>query len=177
MDTDAIDAARRGDRHAQGILLRQLQDPWYRMCLSLLGDPERARDATQETALRFLKQIANYRGQSKLSTWSMGIAINVVREMRRAGGRTISDDGQIADVRPANVDVPEQAASRRDDRDVVRSVLAELPERQREAVTLRFFEELSVEETAAAMNCAEGTVKATIHQALRALKRKIEQLK
>jgi RNA polymerase sigma-70 factor (ECF subfamily) len=177
VDTDAIDAARRGDRHAQGVLLRQLQDPWYRMCLSLLGDPERARDATQETALRFLKQIAGYRGQSKLSTWSMGIAINVVREMRRAGGRAMSDNGRIADAQPAQGDVPDQAASRREEWDVVRSVLAELPERQREAVTLRFFEELSVEETAAAMNCAEGTVKATIHQALRALRRRIEALR
>jgi RNA polymerase sigma-70 factor (ECF subfamily) len=159
------------------VLLRQLQDPWYRMCLSLLGDAERARDATQETALRFLKQIAGYRGQSTLSTWSMGIVINVVREMRRAGGRTVSDDGQLADSRPAKGDVPDQAASAREQREVVRSLLTELPDRQREAVLLRFFEELSVEETAAAMNCAQGTVKATIHQALRTLKRKIELLK
>ena len=48
--------------------------------------------------------------------------------------------------------------------------------KQREAVVLRFFEELSVEETARAMGCAEGTVKATVHQAIRALKEKLRQL-
>jgi RNA polymerase sigma factor (sigma-70 family) len=55
-------------------------------------------------------------------------------------------------------------------------VLADLPERQREAVILRYFEELSVEDTAAAMNCAPGTVKATVHQALRALRKRLAVL-
>ncbi len=143
------------------------------MCLGLLGDPEKARDATQETGLRFLKQLARFRGDSKLMTWSMGIAINVVRESRRSSKKAITDDGQIADGRPAPGDSPEQSASGREQRDLLRTILAELPERQREAVTLRFFEELSVEETAKAMNCAEGTIKATIHQALKSLKTRL----
>ena len=48
-------------------------------------------------------------------------------------------------------------------------------DRQREAVVLRFFEELSVDQTAAAMECAAGTIKATVHQALRILKTKLRQ--
>ena len=63
-----------------------------------------------------------------------------------------------------------------EEREVLRRALSDLPERQREAVVLRFFEELSVEETARAMGCAEGTVKATVHQAIRALKEKLRQL-
>jgi RNA polymerase sigma-70 factor (ECF subfamily) len=177
VETDDIDAARRGDRPAQGRLLQALQDPWYRFCLSLLhGDPDRARDATQETALRFLRQLPTYRGQSRLSTWSMGIAINVVREMRRTSGRAVSDDGSIAETRPTAGDGPDDAAALREQRDLLQGALTELPARQREAVVLRFFEDLSVEETAKVMDCATGTVKATVHQALRAIKRKIEQL-
>jgi DNA-directed RNA polymerase specialized sigma24 family protein len=42
---------------------------------------------------------------------------------------------------------------------------------------LRFFEDLSTEEAAAAMGCAAGTIKATVHQALRALKQKMAKLK
>jgi RNA polymerase sigma factor (sigma-70 family) len=52
---------------------------------------------------------------------------------------------------------------------LLRRMLDDLPLRQREAVVLRYFEDLSVEQTAAAMGCAEGTVKATVHQALLAL--------
>jgi RNA polymerase sigma-70 factor (ECF subfamily) len=175
VDTDAIDAARRGDQKAQAALLRELQDPWFRMCLSLLGDAERARDATQETALRFLKQLPTFAAQSKLMTWSMGIAINVVREMRRTSNRAVLDDGQIADARPAPGEGPVSSASKSEEHRMLRSMLGELPQRQREVIVLRFFEELSVEETAAAMDCAQGTVKATLHQALRALRRRIER--
>ena len=61
-------------------------------------------------------------------------------------------------------------------RDALRLTLAELPDRQREALVLRFFEDLSVEETAKAMGCAAGTVKATVHQALRSLRKRLERL-
>jgi RNA polymerase sigma factor (sigma-70 family) len=65
------------------------------------------------------------------------------------------------------------AAELAEQRDRLRAVLDDLPERQREAVVLRFLEELSVEDTAAAMQCATGTVKATVHQALRSLRQRL----
>ena len=84
MDDATVLAARYGDRPAQARLLRWLQDPWYRLSLGLLGDVEQAREATQETAVRFLRQAAGFRGDSQLRTWALGIAINVAREMRRS---------------------------------------------------------------------------------------------
>jgi RNA polymerase sigma-70 factor, ECF subfamily len=168
-----IDAARAGHRPSQAVLLRELQDPWYRFCLGLLNDPDRARDAVQETALRFLKALAGFRGEARLTTWSMGIALNVVREMRRSGGRAQQDDGTIADARPAPGETPDALAEVGEQRARVRAVLDLLPERQREVVMCRYFEEMSVEETAKAMGCAEGTVKATLFQALRSLKAKL----
>ena len=47
---------------------------------------------------------------------------------------------------------------------------------EREAVVLRFFENMSVEQTADVMGCAEGTVKATVHQALRSMRQRLQQL-
>ncbi len=106
----------------------------------------------------------------------MGIAINVVRESRRTTGRSRQPGEDVVEAQPSPADGPEEAASLREQRDTVRALLAQLPDRQREAVVLRFFEDLSVEETATAMNCAQGTVKATVHQALRTLRKKLEQL-
>ncbi|MCC7351338.1 MAG: sigma-70 family RNA polymerase sigma factor [Phycisphaerales bacterium] len=168
-----IEAARRGERDAQSRLLRQLQDPWYRMCLGLLGDADLAREAVQETALRFLQNLHKFRGDSKLQTWSMGIAINVSREVRRTtragGGR----DLETCDM--AAVDDPAGQVDGDEQRQALRAVLEQLPDRQREAVILRFFEQLSVEESARAMGCATGTVKATVHQALRAMRERLKQ--
>ena len=108
-----------------------------------------------------------------MTTWSMGIALNVAREMRRSSGRARQDDGTIADARPAPGASPEESAASVEQQERIRALLEMLPERQREVVMLRYFEELSVEETARAMGCAEGTVKASLFQALRALKAKM----
>ena len=173
MDAAAIEAARGGDRAAQAQLLSALQDVWFRFCLShLRGNHDLAADATQETALRFLKQLRSFRGESQLRTWSLSIALNVVREMRRKqqfGTLDAAQESLAATQRAARLDEDEAA--------LMKQTLASLPDRQREAITLRFFEELSVEETASVMNCATGTVKATVHQALRALRAKLKQLR
>lgn len=184
MDDATVLAARYGDRPAQARLLRWLQDPWYRMSLGLLGDVERAREATQETAVRFLRQLPMFRGDSQVRTWALGIAINVAREMRRsprARAGSLDDWDELGGLglnprRAASRPPPDVAAELAEQRDRLRAVLADLPERQREAVVLRFFEEMSVEETAAAMDCAPGTVKATVHQALRALRKRLKVL-
>src|SRR5215212_3356518 len=81
VDPFTLEAARRGDRSACGKLLTTLQDVWYRYCLSQLRDPDLAADATQETGLRFLRQLPSFRGESQLQTWSLGIALNVTREL------------------------------------------------------------------------------------------------
>lgn len=173
MDPATIAAARRGDREAQARLLRELQDPWFGFCLSLLQDRERAMDATQETALRFLRQLSRFRGESQLRTWSLGIALNVVREMRRSTRPTEALDETSASWHEAPERSPGEEAERAEERANLQNVLEELPMRQREAVVLRFFEELSTEQTADVMQCAIGTVKATLHQALRTLREKL----
>lgn len=176
MDETTVETARRGDRNAQAALLREFQDVWFRMCVSLLRDAELARDATQETALRFLKQLPAFRGESQLRTWSLGIAINVCRELRRRHGRPLPEPMRLVADDQADEPGPDRAAETAEAAAGVRAMLKDLPERQREVVMLRFFEELSVEETAAAMDCAPGTVKATLHQALKALKKKLGAL-
>jgi RNA polymerase sigma factor (sigma-70 family) len=154
-------------------LLRGLQDPWYRFALGLLRDGELAREAVQETAVRFLAALPAYRGESSPSTWSMGIVLNVVREIRRR--ESAAPDGRrLAGAAKEPVD-PLDRASADEEIGLLRVSLRGLPERQQEAVLLRFFEDLSVEQTAEAMRCAPGTVKATVHQALKALRQKMRQ--
>lgn len=178
MDAQTIDQACRGDRLSQGQILRAMQDRWFRFCLALLRDTDRARDATQETAVRFLQRLPNWRGDGSVETWSFGIALNVVREMRRAeAGRRRQDARESCSTAGSEMAAtPGQALEAIEGAQLLRDALDLLPERQREAVILRFFEALTTEQTAAAMHCAPGTVKATLHQALRSLKQKLRQL-
>jgi RNA polymerase sigma-70 factor, ECF subfamily len=169
VDLVLIDAARSGNRVAQATLLRELQDQWYRMVLRLLGDVECAREATQETALRFLRQLPGFEGRSEIRTWSLGIAINVAREMRREK----EQDALTIDP-PSNGHGPHGELEQREWAQTVNRAIDTLPGRQREAVLLRFFEQLSVEQSATVMGCAPGTVKALVFQALRNMRKDLK---
>jgi RNA polymerase sigma-70 factor (ECF subfamily) len=179
VDQITTEAARRGDHKAQARLLRELQDPWFRLCVSLLGNQNDAQDAVQETALRFLRDLPRFRGESSITTWSMGIAINVTREMRRRKrpNESFDDAQESLAAMPRIARSPDESASLKESHELLRDTLSDLPQRQREAIVLRYFEDLSIDDTAAAMACASGTVKATIHQALRVLRQKLKQLK
>jgi RNA polymerase sigma-70 factor, ECF subfamily len=187
VDDITLQQARDGDRDAQSRLMRALQDDWHRFCLSQLRDVDQAADAAQETALRVLKSLARFDGRSTLKTWTFGIALNVCREIRRRemrrGGMSGIEPGDepASDARSAFLNGSpadrDDNLERLDEAAALRDVLASLPARQREAVTLRYFQELSVHDAAEAMACAEGTVKATLFAALRNLKQRLERTK
>ena len=164
-----IERARRGDRESQAKLLRLMQDRWFRFAYTQLGDEDKSRDAVQETAVRVLQKLPTFDRRSTFSTWSIGICLNVCRETRRRRvGRGLEDISEPAAAHDENPEVERAESLGR-----MKSVLADLPERQREALVLRFFEGRSVEETASLMQCAAGTVKATVHQALRAMRQRL----
>jgi RNA polymerase sigma-70 factor, ECF subfamily len=169
LDAPTLILARSGDRAAQAALLNSLADTWFRVCLGLLGDAEASREATQECALRLLRELPRFRGDSSLKTFAVGIALNVAREMLRSNPRLADGARAVERATPA-AQGPPALAAQAETHGRVRRLLEDLPPRQREAILLRFFEQLSVEQAAAAMGCATGTLKATVHQALRTLK-------
>lgn len=108
-----------------------------------------------------------FRFRSQTSTWLVRVARNVCREFnRRKRGEPLSSEYEPSFEEDPGRD--ETIAS-------VRRLVAHLPPRQKEVVALRYFEELSVADTAAAMACRPGTVKALLHKALARL-RELEQI-
>ena len=167
-DPHLVRQARAGDRAARDRLLGHLADVWYRYCLAILRDPEAARDAAQESALRFLTRLDQYRGQARIETFAIGFAVNVCREHKR---QKKHDTTHHEDPHAPETHQPDSRAQRREDQQRIAALIAALPERQREAVVLRYYEHLPLAEVAETMGCAVGTVKATLSQALRSLRR------
>lgn len=161
-------AARGGDRVATAELLRALQDPIYRFALAQLADPEAAAEATQETGLRLLRAIGRFEGRSRVTTWALGVALNVCREQRRK--RTSNSDPEQIERTPDYAPSAESLLGQGEDQQRLQAALGGLAPRQREAITLRYLQQLSLAETAQAMGCSPGAVKATVWQALRRLR-------
>ena len=159
--------ARSGDREALAELLRQNQDMIYRFSVSRLGDSQLAYDATQETAARVITGLSRLELGGRFSTWVLGIANNVCREIRRKRKRWQQPEDYPLEPGSESQGDPLIAE---ETKEILLSSVEQLADRQREAILLRYFEELSLAETAEIMEISVGTVKATINQALKRLK-------
>src|SRR5437763_1847755 len=150
-----------GDAEAFDRLFLKYQDYVYNICLGVLGNPEDARDCTQETFLRVYKSAAQFRGQAALSTWIYTIAVNTCRQSLRKRPKVgvISLDepefGELPDPGPP----PWRDAVRADEERSVRRLVAELPEDYRLVLVLRYFQEMSYEEMVRVVNWSLPQVK------------------
>jgi RNA polymerase sigma-70 factor, ECF subfamily len=130
----------------------------YRAAYALSGDQSLAEDAAQEAFARALERWRRLRGRPWAGGWVMTTALNVARRMlRRRGGSPPT---------PTRADDPDLRV------DLLQAIRA-LPPRQQEAVVLHYLADMSVAESATAMGCEEGTVKAHLARAREAMARSL----
>ena len=161
-DSELVRRFQRGDTAAFAQFVQRHQDRVYRFAQALLYRPEDARDAAQEVFLRAMGGLKGFLFQAAPRTWLLRVTRNVCREHNRRLRRHANVDALAAWESPLLA----TEAKDTDDHDRLRRAVAALPERQREVVILRMFEDLSVVDTARAMGCREGTVKAHLNKAV-----------
>ena len=138
---------------------------------ALFTSQDEARDLCQEVFLVAARTGSSFAEQSTPYTWLYAILRNLVWDRRRKSARRARG---VPLERPLPVLSPEQEARRREDRRRVRRAVAELPEMQREVVSLFYLQERSVGEVALQMGVPVGTVKSRLFSARTALKRALE---
>lgn len=158
-------------------IVRLNQRRIYRVLLAEVRDPELADSLTQECFVRAFKGRSTFRGEASVGTWLVRVAINLARDHQRSGKLNFlrrllsSDEGneaeQVADPgrSPEYLVLQQEAASR------IWALTRKLPETQRRVFHLRYAEDMSVEEIAAATGKAEGTIKMHLHRAVKAVRR------
>jgi len=144
----------------------------YRFIIKNIGNPGDAEDLTQQAFLEAVRSHQSYRGESELSTWLYGIAMNLVRNyLSRAPHRRhefVADDAlaMLPDERLG----PEDALQQNQRMLALSDSLAELPESMRQILLLVGLEELSYEEAAVMLTVPVGTVRSRLSRARAALK-------
>jgi RNA polymerase sigma-70 factor (ECF subfamily) len=158
------------DERAFEALMRRHNRMLYRLARSILKDEADAEDAVQEAYLAAYRNIATFRGGSRLSTWLCRIVINEsytrLRKQKHAAavipfaaavqGEGRIEEGYMADER---AELPEAAAMRAELRRLLERKIDELPAQFRTVFMLRDVEELSVEETAECLDVPAATVR------------------
>ncbi len=173
MDEGAlVTRAQGGDREAYGQLAEAARPAVYAVAWRMTHDKETAMDVTQEALLRGWRSLKKFKGGSKLSTWLVRIAVNVVLNMQRSKRRkplALAGEaiGSLADPSERR---PEDAASAGELRVAFARALDELPESLRAAVVLREVEGASYKEIATALDIPIGTVMSRLHNARKRLR-------
>lgn len=162
-------------------LFEQLYDEHYRGLVSFFGkrgvDRETCRDLAQETLIKAWDKLESFEGRSKARTWVLTIAVNLwknwIRDQKtakrdhRESSLEVGTDGEHLAVSedqglwPGLGNDPERDAVERQDREQIRSLLANLPQRQRDCLELRL-EDRSYEEIAAELGISIQTVRSSI---------------
>lgn len=165
-----------GDPEAFTALMRRYNQSLYRAARSILKDDAEAEDAVQEAYLQAYRSIGNFRGEAKLSTWLIRIAVNEAiartrKRTRRAevirleGDTPPESEAPEATMTQSPPEQPEQSAQRAETRRLLESKIDALPDAFRAVFVLRALEEMSVEETATALAIPEATVRSRFFRA------------
>jgi RNA polymerase sigma-70 factor (ECF subfamily) len=163
-----------GDREALAPLMERHYRRLYRIALGYLRQPDDALDVVQEAFVKAWENAARWDGSAEAGPWLTRIAVNQAidrwrRNKRRAATFTSLDDDDH-ERSLAGGPAPDRGVIGREAHDRVTGLLRTLPERQRAVVVLRHYQEMSLEEIAQALGMSLGTVKSSLHRALRRMR-------
>ncbi|WP_217493933.1 SigE family RNA polymerase sigma factor [Humibacillus sp. DSM 29435] len=145
--------------------LPQLRRTAYLLC----GDWHRAEDTAQDALVRVYRAWTRVEHQGALFAYAMRVTVRLLIDESRRPWRRERPTGEQLD-QSDRPDLVLDTASHVADRDEMVRALAALPPRRRACVVLRYYHDLSVNETAEALGCSEGTVKSQTSQALATLR-------
>ena len=144
--------------------------PVYQLCYRFVGNHEDASDLSQDVFLRAFRGLRNFKGESSLGTWLYRIGVNVClnRVSAKPPVNEPIDKHQYLDDRSES---PRDLVLRGERAMQVRAAIARLPRKQRAALILRMYHEMSHQEIAETLGSSVGAVKANVFHALQNLKK------
>ena len=169
-DDQLMAAVKAGSVAAFNVLYERYCDRVYRVARSVCCNDGRAQDAVQEAFIAIWRTRANYDERRTVAAWVLTVArhraIDVARRNEPHAVRRAGDDQDV----PALGAIAEQVVADDQARDLL-SALAELPDAQREVITLAAYGQLTHAEIAAQLNLPLGTVKGRMRLAVDRLRR------
>lgn len=177
MDSDHIlvERTKAGDVKAFSELVLRHQKSLLRLAYRVLGDLEWAQDVVQESFMKAYQKISAFEGRSAFKSWIYQITLNTARNKLRGKNPEVVDieKTHIADDFDFEIEVLNE-----DLRIMIQHEVDKLPQKQRTALSLRIYEDMSFAEIADVMQCPYDTAKANYRHALMKLRHRLgDQMK
>jgi RNA polymerase sigma-70 factor (ECF subfamily) len=182
-DAGLVRNAQRGNTAAFGSIMRRYNRRLYRTARAILKDDARAEDALQDAYIAAFRHLNDYRGDAALGTWLTRIVVNqALQALRRTRRDRVVVPFEESDAQHEALNVadspdtgPENMLLRAQTRRLIERNIDALPEGYRTVFVLREVEDLTVEETAAALDIPAATVRTRLFRAKARLRESLAQ--
>lgn len=171
-DQELVDQVRQGNRRAFSELVKRHQKGILRLSLRFVKDVGTAEDVVQESFIKAFEKLGTFEGRSSFKSWLYQIVVNTARNKIRENRWDTTD---IANVHISVGAVAESNLVHNAISIQIQTEVDKLPLKQKTALVLRVYEDLSFKEIAEIMECPYDTAKANYRHALMKLKETFEQ--
>jgi len=171
-EQDVIAQVRRGERAAFAALVDAYAKPIFNLAFRMTGNRQDADDLAQETFLRAYQKLKRFDPEKKFFTWLYAIALNIIRNHLKSSPERTARIAEMAHppsdpVDPAN---PEGLFLDREKAQLLEICLQKLPSELKEAVVLRYYQDLSFDEIATITDASVSAVKMRAYRGLERLR-------
>ena len=166
-ETELIKEALAGGEKALAILLQENYPKILGYFIKVTQNPELAKDLTQETMVKAIKNLRKYRGEAKFSSWIIAIGSNLYRDELRK--RKSVEKNLYAAIEESNQQNPAEIKV-----DIKRAIL-QLPVEKRFPLILKYYYDYTYQEIAVTLKIPVGTVRSRLHSAINQLREVLKE--
>lgn len=180
-DEQLVEMAVTDNPDAFGVIVTRWERKIFALCYGMLSREDEAKDAAQETFIAAFRNLKNFRGDAKVSSWLHRIAVNqCLTTKRRTKTRSESflDDEENAEdkvfVAPPGLS-PSKTTEQSERLQVVRQAVFSLPIDLRQVIVMKEFEDMTFQQISEMLDLPLSTVKSRLYTALKQLRMKLEK--
>jgi len=167
-DADLVRGALAGSERAFHELIRRYQRPVFSVILRVVRDPSRSEELAQDTFVKAFLRLETYAEERKFSTWLLAIAHHAaIDEVRRSGVRTtpLEEVPQDCLEQRRDAETPYRVTEQHELAAVLDEAVRQLRPDYAELITLRYEQELTLEDIVEVTGLPVGTIKSSLHRA------------
>ena len=183
---ELVAAARIGDQDAVSALYERTYSKVYYTVKSMIKDEDEVADIVQDTYIKAFAHLDSFQGGTKFLPWVRQIAANTTRDWLKKKRPMLfaelnsgeEQDTPVEELFPdeRSDNLPDQVIDQKETTRLLREIIEELPEDQRAAIGMFYYEEMSVKEIAAAMGASESAVKSRLKYGRDKIEKKVLEL-
>ena len=180
-DEQLVELAVAQNPDAFGEIVRRWERKIFALCFGMLAREDEAKDAAQETFISAYRNLSNFRGDAKVSSWLHRIAVNqclTVKRRAKTRQESFLDDEENSAERvfvASSRQMPSKTAEQNERLHLVRQAVHSLPAELRQIIVMKEFEEMTFQEISDVLDLPLSTVKSRLYTALKQLRMKLER--